>query len=143
VARANRNELVYGANVLRDLSVLAYLEKEDKSRRWTALEAFRRRYDISATFFGSAIEKVPDEVISALDRRSDLKHLHIWQRKKLVPKYAESIRTMPSHYDAITEAWKASLTDPHVYDRNLAMNLCQTATEEYETILRAESEDTA
>lgn len=65
--RVERNQLVHGANIFRDLEALNYYKIRDPPRVYRMQNCFEVGYEISPSVFDQEIGKVPETVIFSLN----------------------------------------------------------------------------
>lgn len=95
--RVERNQLVHGANIFRDLEALDYYRNRDPPRLYRMQNGFEVGYGISPSIFDQEIGKVPETVISSLNLKRDLKCLRVWARvRNHYPKVKTAM--IESHY---------------------------------------------
>ncbi|OKL62676.1 hypothetical protein UA08_01343 [Talaromyces atroroseus] len=79
--RVARNLAVHGGDFRKSEEALRYIEEHDVTRLKGAVEGFRRRYGISRTdYHDFQLATGPDEVIHALNKKSDVAHFTLLKR---------------------------------------------------------------
>jgi hypothetical protein len=107
-ARAKRNEIVHGANLKRDIEALDFLKTEDKLRLKGACEGFKASYGLSESDGRAAVKNAPEQVITAINMRRNLRYLDSWAKKSFS-------RGMVANCDLIIDTWLQSVRSGKPY----------------------------
>lgn len=121
--------VVHEGDIKKDKEAICYLAQHETHRLEKASEGFKLLYDISISEYDNfQIATAPDEVINALNKKSDMNHFHfsVTQRKPQLKNYVISI------CDSIINRWKTyissssrdGLTAENMHNQNRNQNRC-------------------